>query len=492
MRARRALVVDDDPSILEVLAMRLEAMGLEVRAATNPAQALQLLDQTRFDVALADLRMEPMDGVALMMAAHERQPRLPVVIMTAHGTIDSAVEAIKRGAFDYLTKPFVAGELSGKIARALAQRRWAGDLILLRSVGEALASSGTMDGVLEAVARATLEATETERVCVFLREGEERVLRASAGAFPSPVEGLLAVAEAVMERGGPVHLPQADGSVLLAAPLLVDGAPEGALVVENPAYVQPTEEDLELLAVFASQAAAAIKSSKELSRLRTGALEALGRVAMQVAHEVNNPLGGLKIQAHLLEDRLKRAGDQKGVDLTQRIQRTVDQLADLVGDITAYGRPAELRREPTRIEALLDESLALVQGRLAAKGIRLVRDLDEGLGEAMLDPREMRKVVLNLVVNAVDAMDLGGMLSVRTRRLDERHLELSVEDTGCGMDGETQARIFDLFFTTKVRGTGLGMAIARNVVERHGGRLEVRSEPGAGTQIRIRLPIRPR
>src|SRR5262250_2825664 len=96
----RALVVDDDPHILEVLEMRLQSMGLDVALARTHQDAMTLLDDGGFDVALFDLRMEPVDGLKLMEAAHRRQPRLPVLIMTAHGTIDNAVEAVRLGAFD--------------------------------------------------------------------------------------------------------------------------------------------------------------------------------------------------------------------------------------------------------------------------------------------------------------------------------------------------------------------------------------------------------
>ena len=120
MTNARALVVDDDPDILEVLEMRLQSMGLDVALARSYRDAVSLLDGRGFDVALFDLRLEPASGLQLMEAAHQRQPRLPVLIMTAHGTIETAVDAVQRGAFDYLTKPFLRDELRAKIARALA------------------------------------------------------------------------------------------------------------------------------------------------------------------------------------------------------------------------------------------------------------------------------------------------------------------------------------------------------------------------------------
>src|SRR5688500_19130632 len=163
MTKARVLVVDDDSAILEVLQMRLVAMGFDVNGTSNGQKALGALDAGRFDLALLDLRMQPMDGIALMEALHARQPRLPVLIMTPHGTIETAVDAVQRGAFDYLTKPFVRDELRAKIGRALETRRWARDRERLLAVGQTLASSGIMERVLDAVAQATVETTEAGR-----------------------------------------------------------------------------------------------------------------------------------------------------------------------------------------------------------------------------------------------------------------------------------------------------------------------------------------
>src|SRR6266568_8934518 len=204
MSTRRALVVDDDPGILEVLEMRLQSMGLEVTLAQSYRDAVLLLDGRGFDVALFDLRMEPVSGLKLMEAAHQRQPRLPVLIMTAHGTIDYAVEAVREGAFDYLTKPFVPEELRGKVGRALSERRWARDRTLLRAVGEALGSSGTMDGMFETVAHATVEATDAHRAAVFLLEDGRLVTKAVAGA--SAEDGAVPLAGSLDELGRAARL----------------------------------------------------------------------------------------------------------------------------------------------------------------------------------------------------------------------------------------------------------------------------------------------
>src|SRR5215813_7292350 len=197
---RRVLIVDDDPAILEVLEMRLAAMGFDVTATPEAHRAMEFATSRRFDVALLDLRMSPLDGIQLMEALHQHQPRLPVLIMTAHGTIETAVEAVQRGAFDYLTKPFVRDELRAKIARALASRRWARDRERLLTVGQTLASSGVMARVLDAVAQGAVETTEADRCIVFQQEHGKLVPMASAGTPPPSWAALEQAAVAAMTK----------------------------------------------------------------------------------------------------------------------------------------------------------------------------------------------------------------------------------------------------------------------------------------------------
>src|SRR5262249_36007131 len=158
-------------------------------------------------------------------------------------------------------KPFVSEELRGKLSRALSARRWARDRNLLRGVGETLASSGTTERMLETVVKATLEAMEAERAMVFLREGATLLTAAAAGDGWATDESLVAAARAAVERGRPTAVTGPDGRLVLAAPLLVGGEAAGALVAEGAEGIVSTDEELELLALLSSQAAAALRNA---------------------------------------------------------------------------------------------------------------------------------------------------------------------------------------------------------------------------------------
>src|SRR5262249_39976098 len=489
---RKVLVVDDDLAIVEVLEMRLVAMGYEVTATSDAERALNSVESTRFALALIDLRMAPTDGIALMESLHARQPRLPVLIMTAHGTIETAVNAVQRGAFDYLTKPFLRDELRNKINRALASRRWARDRERLLAVGQTLASSGIMARVLDTVAQGAVETTDAERCVVFQQDHGQLVPMASAGSMPPSGPGRGPAAAAAMTKGLPVAFPGSEGAAIVAAPLVVQRGPMGAVVIETAPGVEPNEDDLDLLALFSSQAAVAVRNTFELERLRSGALAALGRMATEVAHELKNPLAGLRLYGRHLETRLGKNGDVEGSSLAQKITSTVDHLASVVQEITAFGRPPELQRVPTSMAALLDECVAFAQAKCDTPGIEVVRAYDPACPVAMLDARELRKAFLNLVLNALGARSTGGRLTGTIGYSADTHMvTVIVEDTGAGMSEETLSRMYDLFFTTKPQGTGLGMALARSVVDLHAGELAINSALGKGTRGSVGRPVEP-
>jgi two-component system sensor histidine kinase HydH len=166
----------------------------------------------------------------------------------------------------------------------------------------------------------------------------------------------------------------------------------------------------------------------------------------------------------------------------------VDRLNRVITELLEFSRPMELKRKGTDLAGLARHVLRTVEGQAREKGITVKEDLSPGFPEAFIDPDRMTQVFLNLFLNALAAMDRGGVLSVNVTRHDEGSLRVSVTDTGAGIRKGDIGRVFDPYYTTKPSGTGLGLAIVHRIVEAHGGEIRLESEPGKGTTFTILLP----
>ena len=220
---------------------------------------------------------------------------------------------------------------------------------------------------------------------------------------------------------------------------------------------------------------------------RSQRLASIGSLAAGVAHEIRNPLSSIKGFATYFQERYK-AIDADRETAAIMIQE-VDRLNRVVGQLLELSRPVEIARQPVRIDELVARSEALIKTRAEKEGIRLQRDVPTPSPEIRLDADRMQQVLLNLFLNALDAMESGGTLNVSATVSGDRHLEIRVADTGHGIAPDRQQQIFDPYFTTKPTGTGLGLAIVHNIIEAHKGQISVESRPGGGTVTTLRLPM---
>jgi len=228
---------------------------------------------------------------------------------------------------------------------------------------------------------------------------------------------------------------------------------------------------------------------------RSDRLAALGVLAAGVAHEVRNPLVGVRAAAQLMQ---KEANFPPSLsEFTGVIIRQVDRLNRLVDGLLDFAGQRPLRIQSCNVHQIVDEALRLEDSRVQAGGMSLVRRYDPGLPTVAGDPERLLQVFLNLVRNGIEAMrGAGGELTVRTRfeRVAPQcggrpAAVVDIVDRGPGMSPEVQAQLFTPFFTTKDGGTGLGLPISLRIVEEHGGTIEVQSQAGGGTTFRVLLPI---
>lgn len=225
------------------------------------------------------------------------------------------------------------------------------------------------------------------------------------------------------------------------------------------------------------------------------------RLADGLAHEIKNPLSTMSINLALLQEDWERAGASRGPGEPQRtpreerslkrirtLQREVDRLEHILEDFLHYARGGVVNRKPEDLGRIVRELVEFVEPEDERAGIRHHVDLPIGLPLVLVDDARIKQAVLNLLVNARQAMPSGGELLVRLRRVGTQ-VELSITDTGMGMTSEKLARCFEEYWSDKPGGTGLGLSTARRIVEEHGGTISVVSEEGRGSSFSIFLPL---
>lgn len=236
----------------------------------------------------------------------------------------------------------------------------------------------------------------------------------------------------------------------------------------------------------------------DLARLRAERLAQVGTMAAQVAHEVRNPMGAISLNLDLLTcEVVDLAGarpppvalaSHEALSLVDQIRAEVERVEKVVRDYLGFARLPKVVPAPHALHAFLDEKLALLLPELSATHVRLVKSYASDRLIASIDVAQLWQALLNLVLNARDAMPEGGVLSVSTHQTETKVM-IEVADTGCGIRAEDLPRLFTPFYTTKARGTGLGLALSQQIIAEHGGDLTCRSVPGSGTTFTISLPL---
>jgi len=293
-------------------------------------------------------------------------------------------------------------------------------------------------------------------------------------------------------------LAQMNGSVALA----ITGEDQllGALVLRDERLREAySSEEIELFRGVALSIGVTLQNSQVYERMKErDRLAALGQMAAGLAHEIRNPLGAIKGAAQLLQPS---AAGHSGVDPASKeflsiIVEEVNRLNKIVSQFLDYARPYRGEQEPLEVNDVVRKTLQLLTKEAEGKGMEVVPSLVDGLPPVRADAEQLVQVFLNLSLNALQAMPDGGRLFVSTaiRRATRRgaaaaFLEVRFRDTGVGIPPGDLRNLFIPFFTTKEKGTGLGLPISQRIIENHGGTIEVRSQPGMGATFTVLLPV---
>jgi len=384
------------------------------------------------------------------------------------------------------------------LAEAIPNRRSMGFLLLQRE--------GIIEGRLKLGPKGTLE-----KVVLPLERDKAEEL-----AGLKPREQFSLIEQAVLRLGDGLtiaaEITQALQSAnLVVLPLEASGITLGQLLVEQEPVEQAAEDTVDLLRQYARAAVLALErvflfeaieqQADDLARMARKGQEAqsrlyqaerlasVGRLAAGAAHEINNPLAAISAQAQLM---LRRVTDKKDCKGLESIVDQSNRISKIISDLMGFARPAEPKIESTIVKSVLEHALGVLENRIKIAGIEVRKEFQPDLPLVHSDSKQLEQVFLNLMINAVQAMKGGGILTVRLQ-MDPARENLLIEfaDTGVGIPAKELPAIFDPFYTTKKEGegTGLGLAICHSIIEGHRGQISVSSEPGVGTTFRIMLPL---
>jgi PAS domain S-box-containing protein len=493
-RPLRVLILEDSPQDAELMAEMLRRAGhaLTVEVTDSPEQFRQQLKQADFEVVLADYNLHGWDARDALEILHQEGKDVPLIVVTGTLGDEAAVECIKQGAADYILKDrlhrlpvAVDHALRNKIQRAEAVR---------------------LEEQIRQAKREWESTFDTVPDPIFLLDNDYSIRRcnqATANLLGLDFHAILGrpCYEVLHGRSEPLaNCPHRR--------MLESGKNERA-DVEEPrlgrifdATATPLRDAKGILKGSVHVLRDVTERKRVEEQLRQAQkMEAIGQLAGGVAHDFNNLLMAIIGYSDLLLARL-RDGDHLRKHI-QEIKKAGERAASLTRQLLAFSRRQVLVPQVLDLNSVVSDMQKMLR-RMIGEDIELLTIPGPDLGQVRADPGQVEQVIMNLAVNARDAMPEGGRLTIETTNveLDEsytrnhidvppgRYVMLAVSDTGSGMDPETLSHIFEPFFTTKEegKGTGLGLATVYGIIKQSGGHIEVSSAPGQGTTFKVYLP----
>jgi signal transduction histidine kinase len=500
----RILHVEDVPADAELAerALRQAGFELDIRRVETREAFLAALADFAPDLILSDYRLPEFDGMQALLLAKEHAPDVPVVITTGSVNEETAVACMKAGAADYVLKEQL-GHLGTAVRSALERQRL---LVERRRARQALRESeeryrALFDGMLNGFAYCEM-LWEDGRPHDFIYLAVNRAFGALTGlkdvisrrvseVIPGVLEAnpeLLDFYGRVASTGTSGTLETYVGALGIWFSISAYSPKHGHFVAVFDNVTERKKAEAELL-----------MTQQQLAQAQK--MEAVGRLAGGVAHDFNNLLTVIQGYGEMLREALE--GDPEKRESVSEIVKAAERAAALTRQLLAFSRQQVLETRVLDVGDVVADTERMLK-RLIGEDIEVAVVKPEALGRVKADPGQVSQVLLNLAVNARDAMPEGGRLTIELSNVSldapleagpeaippGRYVVISFTDTGCGMDTDTIGHIFEPFFTTKERGkgTGLGLSTVYGIVRQSGGFVAVKTAPGAGTTFRIYLP----
>ncbi len=535
------LVADDEQNAVLLLRRILERDGFAVESAKDGISALEKARTLKPDLILLDVQMPRLNGfeVTARLRENPETARIPVIFVTAAAREPSDVaHGLQLGADDYVRKPYDYHELLARATSKMRARQLEDRLQKRSEELEALARIGAqfneelgLSDLTERILTIARDEFQSERITLYLFDEQRHLLLCQnlQGIVWDPRESEMRLSEEQGSAAALVYRSEEPALIenseldadldmrfrsAMAAPLKHHGKLLGILSVEHEEPDHFGENKLRMLRSIGEQAALAVRNAQLYATLQgyvqnleamveartqelrnmqekliqSEKLAALGRLSAGIAHEVNNPLQPI---LNCLEVAIEDLDNDEPVDPEglRVAEMEVQRIKSIVSRLLDFARPTTGDKVQVDLPVLVNEVLVLLNKQTERAHIQIETRLDP---VPLLDgnPVQLKQVILNLLLNAFEAMPEGGRILVETHPSNDRDgVLLTVNDTGHGMGGEIMARIFEPFYSTKEQGTGLGLAVTYGIIQGHGGEITVESEENEGSRFTIWLPL---
>lgn len=481
----KILIIDDEKDICENLKDIFQEIGYCVDTVQTGREGIRMVQRQFFHIALIDVILKDMDGIEVLKVVKEFSPETQGIVITGNATLKNSIESLNTGAFSYLIKPLDMDEVRAVIRKSLDQQRVAMENLLLKKFNESIVAhipSGLL--VLDGQHKILVANKSYCRVFhVHKRDIEGKTLNEvlSIKGLDKKLKMVQKNHQSLYDLEFHYHSPQT-GSMILNISISEVDIP----------LINTIGEDIGLLLV--------IQDFTEHKRLegdlvKSQKMAVLGETAARMAHELRNPLQKLNTGAHYFQ-QYSSIDDEAKIMLrgiingTQSINKIITELLD-------YARPVKLNCRHFDIHNVIDGVLFEAEEVFKKSNITVRKEYDKNLKSIWVDGFRIKQAFQNITKNALDAMPDGGYFTITTYVVEKKGagkpsdiLEVRFADTGCGIPKEEIKNIFTPFYTGKEKGIGLGMSIAKNMIDLHEGEILVQSRVGKGTLMIVRLLIR--
>ena len=541
----RILVVDDEDIVLNLVSDTLGDEGYEIITTSSPDQAIELAGREPFDFLLTDIRMPTMNGIELARVIRGIIPAVGVIFMTGYANLDTAKQAIKEGAYDYIMKPFELNEIRQAISRAVEKKEsdtsaaLSQQLNRIADLSNIMYSSGDLASLLKlSLSFALVQSKAKAGLAVYFDKNNNEIAIMSQGGPSLAVQEITCVQTAdtdfaaitdldapcllrdiarhplanttVFNRYSDVFLPKELYS--LGVPVIVPLRRAEKMIGYISLFHDKSDDglacaDTQFLNFISSQLAISLENLQLLDESRDAyqRLEYLqdqtiqmekmatrGQMAAEIGHELNNYLGVVVANFQLMNARIQKGVIENLDRFTKSIEDHLDKISRFTKSLMDYSSMKETRFELIDINALLYRIIEFLRPQKRFRQFEIAVRTEAKELEVEIDQGLIEQVIYNFMNNAADASAEAPTkrIEVSTSRLPGETVRLSIKDFGVGIEESRLKRLFKEKFTTKTSGHGIGLIVCKGIIDKHHGSIQAVSRRGQGAEFIITLPLR--